>query len=162
MRSPELDAVRRARARRARLTRPLLAVTASVGLVTLAMFLVFPGFSSFRARTVTPPPSAAPPAAPAVPVVRVRGGTIALDGELLAQTAGIERLQRIDPLYQALQRRRFEERATWPGAPLRSLVLDVDADTSAIVVKSVFQTAAFAGYSDVSFLLPDGGLLGPR
>jgi hypothetical protein len=42
------------------------------------------------------------------------------------------------------------------------LILAVDASERAIVVKSVFQTAAFAGYPDVAFLLPDGGLLEQR
>jgi hypothetical protein len=164
MRSPELDAVRHARARRKRLTRTLLATTGGVGLVTVASFLVLPGVSPFRARTVAAPevPSAAPPAVPEVPVVQVRGGTVAIDGVVIAQTAGIERLQKIDPLYQALVQRRADWRFTHQGDPPRRVVLDVDTDTPAIVVKSVFQTAAFAGYPDVVFKLPDGGMLGPQ
>ena len=38
---------------------------------------------------------------------------------------------------------------TFPGA----VVLQVDQDTPAIVVKSVFQTAALAGYPSVSFMV---------
>ncbi|APR84743.1 Hypothetical protein A7982_10092 [Minicystis rosea] len=162
MSTKELEAIRRARARRARVRSLLLAVTASVGLVTVALLFVFPGFSPFARRA----PSAAPPSASAPTgdkaegeslMIRVHDGVISLDGVALAKTAGIERVERVVPLYDALARRRAE------GSASRStrVVLSVDAAERAVVVKSVFQTTAFAGFPDIAFVLPDGSTVGP-
>lgn len=166
MGSPELQAVRRARRRRTRSSRLILAVSLPVGLVTVTLLLVFPGFSPFRARPQEDlPPQAreasTPPPEP--PMVRIHDGAVELDGVSLARTEGIDRIQRIEPLYGALQRRRHEEMASPSGAPPGRLLLAIDAAERAVVVKSVFQTAVFAGYPDVAFLLADGGVLeGPR
>lgn len=162
MESRELQAVRRARRRRKRLGRLILAVTLSVGLVTGTLLLIMPGFSPLGARPAAHAPSAArelPEAPPVPPRVRVHGDIIELDGVAIARTTGIERLQRVEPLYEALHRRRLEETATGPGERPRRLLLDIDTSVTAVVVKSVFQTAAFAGYVDVAFVLPDGGTL---
>jgi hypothetical protein len=167
MKTEELKAVGRARRRRGRLGRLLLVLTGTIGLASIGMALTFPGFTPFRAGRPAGSEEGAPaveaPRAPAgPPVVRVHDGAIELDGVVLAQTAGIDRLQRIVPLYDALKSRRLEGRSTTQEAPSPRIILAIDADVSAVVTKSVFQTAACAGYSDVAFALPDGGLLERR
>ncbi len=167
MKAQELKAVGRARRRRARLGRLLLVVTGTIGLASIGTFLIFPGTTPFHAgapardeeRTAT---FEAPRAPAGPPVVRVHDGGIELDGVVLAPTAGIDRVQRIVPLFDALKSRRVESRATTLEAPPRRLILAIGADVSAVVAKSVYQTAAFAGYSEVAFMLPDGSLLEQR
>lgn len=141
-----------------------------MGLAVVNLLLVFPGVTPFRAgapegvgaQAVAAPAVEAPKVAAGPPVVRVHDGGIALDGVFLASTAGIERIQRIVPLYEALQRRRHEEMFAEPGEAPKRVVLAIDTDVSAFVVKSVYQTAVFAGYTDVGFALEDGGVLGGR
>ena len=167
MKTQELKAVGRARRRRARLGRLLLVVTGTIGLASIGMFLTFPGLTPFHAGRPTENEEGAqtfeaprPPAGP--PVVRVHDGSIELDGVVLAQTAGIDRVQRIVPLYDALKSRRIEARATTLEAPPVRIILAIGTDVSAVVAKCVYQTAAFAGYSEVAFMLPDGSLLEQR
>lgn len=167
MGTQELKAVVRARRRRVRFVRLLLVVTCTFGLASIVTFLNFPGTPPFHAgrpaENEEGAQAVAAPRAPAgPPVVRVHDGDIELDGVVLAQTAGIDRLQRIVPLYDALKSRRLEARATTLEALSPRIILAIDADVSAVVTKSVFQTAAFAGYSDVAFALPDGGVLERR
>jgi hypothetical protein len=161
-RGHELRAIRRARRRRRRSGRLLLGVSLSVGLVTVASLLLLPGFSWRRPAQAPVEVRETPAPLPEPPTVRVHDGAIELDGVPLARTEGIDRFQRVTPLYEALMRRRQDWAIEHPGQPAPRLLLAVDTDVPAIVVKSVFQTAAFAGYPDVTFLLPDGGRLGPR
>jgi len=91
------------------------------------------------------------------PVVAVSGSAILVDGESAGNTLAIQdsrRLQRIDELFAKLKVKRetWKERA--PGKEFPGVViLQIDQDVPAIVVKSVFQTAAFAGYPNVSFMV---------
>jgi hypothetical protein len=62
------------------------------------------------------------------------------------------RLRRLDGLFEALKRRRQEG----DGREHASMI-DAAPDTPAIVVKSAWQTIAFAGYHDVSFVVREAG-----
>ena len=73
-----------------------------------------------------------------------------LDGAVLADTQPVVqsgRLQKIDGLFDALKQRRMDHPEQKP-----KVELDIAQDTPAVVVKSVFQTAAFAGVSDITFV----------
>ena len=91
------------------------------------------------------------------PIVAVTGSQILVDGAPAGNTRAIEdskRLQRIDELFNMLK----SKRETWKQArPQKEfpgvVVLQIDQEVQAVVVKSVFQTAAFAGYPNVSFMV---------
>jgi biopolymer transport protein ExbD len=99
------------------------------------------------------------------PVVVVGRGTILLDGVAAGSARAVAesgRIARIDELGRALEAKRafwlsVQPRRPFPGA----CVLMIDQDVPAVVVKSVFMTAARAGYPDVSFMVkklpPVGG-----
>jgi biopolymer transport protein ExbD len=93
------------------------------------------------------------------PMVAVNGSQILVDGTAAGSTRAIEdaaRMQRIDELFNILKSKRELWKATQGGSG-RSFpgvcILQVDENVSALVVKSVFQTAAFAGYPNVSFMV---------
>jgi biopolymer transport protein ExbD len=90
------------------------------------------------------------------PVVSVEHGQILVDGVDGGSALAIEelgRMERIDRLYQVLRNKRELYTQLQPGKPFPGVcILAIDEDTPAIVVKSVFQTAAFAGYPNISFL----------
>ncbi|HVW28949.1 MAG TPA: biopolymer transporter ExbD [Polyangiaceae bacterium] len=100
------------------------------------------------------------------PMVAITGSQILVDGIPSGNTRAIEeanRLQRVDELFNVLKSKRelwkqMNPSKTFPGV----VVLQVDKRVTALVVKSVFQTAAFAGYPQVSFMTkrlgkPGGG-----
>ena len=91
------------------------------------------------------------------PIVSVAGSQILVDGASAGGTRAIEdskRLQRIDEMFAVLSAKRALWKQLHPGAAFPgAVVLQVDQDTPAIVVKSVFQTAALAGYPSVSFMV---------
>ncbi|MCC6556920.1 MAG: biopolymer transporter ExbD [Polyangiaceae bacterium] len=91
------------------------------------------------------------------PMVAVNGNQILVDGALAGSTRAIEelgRMQKIDELFTILKNKRDLWRQVQPGKPFPGVcILQVDQDVSALVVKSVFQTAAFAGYPNVSFMV---------
>jgi biopolymer transport protein ExbD len=91
------------------------------------------------------------------PVVAVTGNLILVDGKPAGNTRAVEegkRLQRIDELFQILKGKREKWKLATPGKEFPGVVvLQVDQDVQAVVVKSVFQTAAFAGYPNVSFMV---------
>lgn len=98
------------------------------------------------------------------PMVAVNGSQILVDGQLAGSTRAIEelgRLQKIDELFNALKARKENWKTLQPNKPFPGVcILQVDQDVPALVVKSVFQTAAFAGYPNVSFMvgkLPKSG-----
>jgi biopolymer transport protein ExbD len=97
------------------------------------------------------------------PMVAVNGNQILVDGALAGSTRAIEelgRLQKIDELFNLLKAKRELWKQVQPNKPFPGVcILQVDQDVPAIVVKSVFQTAAFAGYPNVSFMV--GKLAGP-
>lgn len=91
------------------------------------------------------------------PMVAVNGNQILVDGTLAGSTRAIEelgRMQKIDELFNILKNKRELWKQVEPNKPFPGVcILQVDADVPAIVVKSVFQTAAFAGYPNVSFMV---------
>lgn len=91
------------------------------------------------------------------PLVAIAGSQILVDGNLAGNTRAIEdskRLQRIDELFNVLKGKRELWKQLHPNKEFPGVVvLQIDQDVPAIVVKSVFQTAAFAGYPNVSFMV---------
>jgi len=91
------------------------------------------------------------------PMLAVNGNQILVDGTPAGSTRAIEeagRLQRIDELFNILKSKRELWKATNPGKSFPGVcILQVDQEVAALVVKSVFQTAAFAGYPNVSFMV---------
>ena len=91
------------------------------------------------------------------PMVAITGTQILVDGNASGSTRAIEesnRLQRIDELFNVLKNKRelwkqLNPQREFPGV----VILQVDRKVQALVVKSVFQTAAFAGYPNVSFMV---------
>jgi biopolymer transport protein ExbD len=98
------------------------------------------------------------------PMVSIAGSILLVDGAPAGNTRAIEdtqRLQRIDELFNILKQKREVWKQLHPGKDFPGVVvLQIDQDVKAIVVKSVFQTAAFAGFPNVSFMvnmLPKSG-----
>ena len=91
------------------------------------------------------------------PMVGINGSQILVDGSAAGNTRAIEdskRLQRVDELFNLLKSKREVWKQLHPGKEFPGVVvLQVDQDVQAIVVKSVFQTAAFAGFPNVSFMV---------
>ncbi len=91
------------------------------------------------------------------PIVAVAASNVMVDGAPAGNTRAIEdakRMQRLDDLFNILKSKRELWKSTHPGKEFPAVVvLQVDQDVQAIVVKSVFQTAAFAGYPNVSFMV---------
>lgn len=64
------------------------------------------------------------------------------------------RLTRLDGLFNQLKAKRDLWRQLHPGEDFPGVVvLQVDRSVPSLVVKSAFQTAAYAGYPNVSFLV---------
>jgi biopolymer transport protein ExbD len=91
------------------------------------------------------------------PMVAITGTQILVDGIPAGSTRAIEeanRLQKIDELFNILKNKRDLWTQVNPNKPFGGVcVLQVDRRVSALVVKSVFQTAAYAGYPNVSFMV---------
>ncbi len=91
------------------------------------------------------------------PMVAITGTQILVDGVPAGNTRAIEeanRLQRVDELFNMLKNKRELWKQINPGRPFPGVaILQVDRRVSALVVKSVFQTAAFAGYPNISFMV---------
>jgi len=90
------------------------------------------------------------------PMVAITGSQILVDGIPSGNTRAIEeanRLQRVDDLFNVLKSKRELWKQINPGKTFPGVVvLQVDKRVTALVVKSVFQTAAFAGFPQVSFM----------
>ena len=80
------------------------------------------------------------------PMVAINGSQILVDGTPAGNTRAIEdskRLQRIDELFNMLKGKREVWKQLHPGKDFPGVVvLQVDQDVQAVVVKSVFQTGA--------------------
>jgi biopolymer transport protein ExbD len=91
------------------------------------------------------------------PMIAVNGNQILVDGALAGSTRAVEelgRMQKIDELFNILKNKRELWKQVQPNKPFPGVcILQVDQNVSALVVKSVFQTAAFAGYPNVSFMV---------
>jgi biopolymer transport protein ExbD len=98
------------------------------------------------------------------PMVAINGSQILVNGNQADNTHGVEdskRLTRLDGLFNVLKGQREVWKQLHPGKDFPGVVvLQIDQDVPAVVVKSTFQTAAFAGYPNVSFMvnqLPKAG-----
>jgi biopolymer transport protein ExbD len=91
------------------------------------------------------------------PMVAVTGTQILVDGTPAGSTRTIEeanRLQRVDELFNVLKNKRELWKQLNPGKEFPGVaILQVDRRVPALVVKSVFQTAAFAGFPNISFMV---------
>jgi biopolymer transport protein ExbD len=91
------------------------------------------------------------------PMVAITGTQILVDGHPAGSTRVVEeanRLQRIDELFNILKNKRELWKQLNPGKEFPGIViLQVDRKVPALVVKSVFQTAAFSGFPNVSFMV---------
>lgn len=91
------------------------------------------------------------------PMVAVNGNQVLVDGTLAGSTRAIEdlgRMQKIDELFDLLKRKRELWKSFHPNKPFPGVaILQVDENIPSLVVKSVFQTAAFAGYPNISFMV---------
>ncbi|MGH7435256.1 MAG: ExbD/TolR family protein [Polyangiaceae bacterium] len=91
------------------------------------------------------------------PVVAVVGSQILVDGSPAGNSRSVEesdRMQRIDELFNILKAKRELWKQTHPGKDFPGVVLlEIDQNIKAVVVKSVFQTSAFAGFPNVSFMV---------
>ena len=96
-----------------------------------------------------------PAVAPAdgAPEIHVANDLVALDGRAVARGPALagSRVERIDPLYRALRELRVA-RADRGLPEVHAVVVVADRDASALLTKSVVQTAAFAGFPEVSFV----------
>jgi biopolymer transport protein ExbD len=90
------------------------------------------------------------------PMVAITGTQILVDGVPSGSTRTIEeanRLQRVDELFNVLKNKRELWKQLNPGKEFPGVaILQVDKRVPALVVKSVFQTAAFAGFPNISFM----------
>jgi biopolymer transport protein ExbD len=91
------------------------------------------------------------------PIVVVVGSQILVDGGAAGNTRPVEesdRMQRIDELFNILKSKRELWKQTHPNKDFPGVVmLQIDQNIKAVIVKSVFQTAAFAGFPNVSFMV---------
>ena len=91
------------------------------------------------------------------PMVAITGTQILVDGTPAGSTRVIEeanRMQRVEELFNILKNKRELWKQLNPGKDFPGVVvLQVDRRVQALVVKSVFQTAAYAGYPNVSFMV---------
>jgi biopolymer transport protein ExbD len=139
---------------------------ASLNLVSFIDFLVvtvvfllmsFSASGECKARDVTVPSAVNAEAMVEAPMVTVNHGQILVDGVSAGSSGSVEelgRIEKIGPLYELLKAKRELWRQLQPGSEFPGVcVLAIDEATPAVVVKSVFQTAAFAGYPNVSFLV---------
>jgi biopolymer transport protein ExbD len=100
------------------------------------------------------------------PIVAITGTQILVDGTAAGSTRTIEeanRLSRVDELFNILRNKRELWKQINPGKEFPGVaLLQVDRKVPALVVKSVFQTAAMAGFPAISFQVgrigkPGGG-----
>src|SRR4029450_13734588 len=91
------------------------------------------------------------------PMVAVNGNQILVDGVLAGSTRAIEelgRMQKIDELFNILKNKRELWKQVQPNKPFPGVcILQVDQNVPALVVKSVFHTAAFARYPNVTLMV---------
>lgn len=89
------------------------------------------------------------------PIVAISGTQIMVDGVAAGNARAIEeanRLTRVDELFNVLKNKRELWSSINPGQAFPGVVtLQIDRRVPALVVKSVFQTAAMAGFPTVSF-----------
>lgn len=95
------------------------------------------------------------------PMVAITGNTILVDGIPAGSTRAVKeanRMQKLDELFNLLKTKRELYKQVNPGKDFPGIaVLQVDRQVEALIVKSVFQTAALAGYPNISFMVQNRG-----
>jgi biopolymer transport protein ExbD len=95
------------------------------------------------------------------PMVAITGNTLLVDGIPAGTTREVKeanRMQKLDELFNLLKTKRELYKQINPGKePPGVAVLQVDRQVEAVIVKSVFQTAALAGYPNISFMVQNRG-----
>ncbi len=98
------------------------------------------------------------------PVVSLVGDEVRVDGQRVDDVRAIEssgRMTRIDGLFNALKARREAWKKAHPGASFPGVAeFAFDGNTTAVVVKSVFQTTAYAGFPNGQLLVRTKGGVG--
>jgi hypothetical protein len=119
-----------------------------------------PAAASAAADDGLPSAVNAEPLLDGVPAIVVEHEQVLVDGTAVGDVKALlaaGRMQRIDGELAALQAKREAWKAAHPGAPFPGVaLLRMPRDTKAFVVKSVFQTAAYAGYPNLSFTVGTG------
>jgi biopolymer transport protein ExbD len=91
------------------------------------------------------------------PMVAVTGTQILVDGVPAGNVNSIveaNRLSRVDELFSVLKNKRELWKQINPGREFPGVaVVQCDREVQALVVKSVFQTSAYAGYPNISFMV---------
>lgn len=91
------------------------------------------------------------------PILAITGTQILVDGSPAGNTRAIEeanRLQKVEELFDILKAKRELWTQLNPGKDFHGIaILQVDIRVPALIVKSVFQTAAMAGFPNVSFMV---------
>src|SRR5690606_34909687 len=91
------------------------------------------------------------------PTVAVNGNQVSVDVSLAGSARALDdvgAMQKVDELFDLLKRKRELWKSFHPNKPFPGVaILQVDEDVPALVVKSVFQTAAYAGYPNISFMV---------
>ena len=97
----------------------------------------------------------------AAPMVAITGQMILVDGIPAGTTRPVKeanRMQKLDELFNLLKTKRELYKQINPGKDFPGVaVLQVDRQVEAVIVKSVFQTAALAGYPNISFMVKSRG-----
>jgi biopolymer transport protein ExbD len=95
------------------------------------------------------------------PMVAITGQMILVDGTPAGTTRAVKeanRMQKLDELFNLLKTKRELYKQINPGKEFPGVaVLQVDRQVEAVIVKSVFQTAALAGYPNISFMVQNRG-----
>jgi hypothetical protein len=90
-------------------------------------------------------------------IVSVSNHQVFVDGVAAGDVGPTEdstRVQRVDAVFNVLKAKRELWGQLYPGKAFPGVVLlEMDANVPALIVKSVFQTAALAGYPNESFLV---------
>jgi len=140
--------------------------SASLNLVSFIDFLVvtvvfllmsFSASGQCNAKDVKVPHAVNAEAMVDAPMVTVTRGQILVDGVAAGSARTVEdlgRIEKIGELFELLRSKRELWKQLQPDKPFPGVcVLAIDESTPAVVVKSVFQTAAYAGYPNVSFMV---------
>lgn len=131
-------------------------------LVTVVIFLLMSFSASGEIptnKTITLPMAENTLDMVTAPMVAINGSQILVNEHPVGSTRAVEEagkvMPRIDELFAALKTLKDDWKKINPGKTdfPGIVVLQVDKEVPALVVKSVFQTAASAGYPNVSFMV---------
>jgi biopolymer transport protein ExbD len=132
-------------------------------LVVTVVFLLmtFSTSAEIPARGVTVPEAVVAVDLIDAPIVAISGTELLVDGAAAGNTrlaTENKRIQRFEEMFNILKAKRDQWKTLFPTKEFPGVViLQVDQDVEAVVVKSTFQTAAFAGYPNVSFMVTKVG-----